>query len=216
MMPHWGFLLLALIAAILLPAAQAEGPWKVERVWEKIPVQSRYNPDEAWPLWLPKRTEKTILFKITLGGGSERSDGSVPVVIEDEFYCEATVPSATIVPLGDDEQHDSRILSSEGESDPHSSEESGGTIHVIYEDIYDTLVFLATTWVAGRIALWLGMPTLVGEIVTGFLLGPPLADFVPQVRRNCLQQTRAWCRARMCLVRWSVTQLQLQFFDSFL
>jgi Kef-type K+ transport system membrane component KefB len=31
----------------------------------------------------------------------------------------------------------------------------------------------------GRLAALLGMPTLVGEIITGFLLGPPLANFVP-------------------------------------
>jgi Kef-type K+ transport system membrane component KefB len=31
----------------------------------------------------------------------------------------------------------------------------------------------------GIFTLRLGMPALVGEIVTGFLLGPPLADFVP-------------------------------------
>lgn len=184
MMQKCCFLPLVLIMAVtLLPASQAEA-WKVERVWEKISVQSRYNPDKAWPLWLPKRTEKTILFKISLEGGSERSNGSGPDIIKDEFYCEAKVPSSTELPSGDEQRHDSRILNSEGESDSSHSEESSGTIHVLYEDIYDTLVFLATTWVAGRIALWLGMPTLVGEIVTGFLLGPPLADFVPQVRSS--------------------------------
>ena len=31
----------------------------------------------------------------------------------------------------------------------------------------------------GRLAALLGMPTLVGEIISGFLLGPPLANFVP-------------------------------------
>jgi Kef-type K+ transport system membrane component KefB len=31
----------------------------------------------------------------------------------------------------------------------------------------------------GLLASMLGMPSLVGEIVAGFLLGPPLADFVP-------------------------------------
>jgi hypothetical protein len=56
-------------------------------------------------------------------------------------------------------------------------------VHVTYEDLYDTVIFLAVAWVAGHIALFLGMPTLVGEIVTGFLLGPPLADYVPQVSR---------------------------------
>jgi Kef-type K+ transport system membrane component KefB len=34
-------------------------------------------------------------------------------------------------------------------------------------------------YVAGEMALLVGMPSLFGEIVAGFLLGPPLADFVP-------------------------------------
>lgn len=62
------------------------------------------------------------------------------------------------------------------EDDGHDSEY---TVHVTYEEIYRVLVFLITTYVAGIIAKNLGMPALVGEIATGFLLGPPLADFVP-------------------------------------
>jgi Kef-type K+ transport system membrane component KefB len=31
----------------------------------------------------------------------------------------------------------------------------------------------------GRLAALVGMPTLVGEIISGFLLGPPVANFVP-------------------------------------
>jgi len=42
-----------------------------------------------------------------------------------------------------------------------------------------TIIFLAVAWVLGNLSLLLGMPSLVGEIVAGFLLGPPLADFVP-------------------------------------
>jgi len=62
------------------------------------------------------------------------------------------------------------------EGDEHDSEI---TVHVSYEDIYRVLVFLISTYVAGLITKSLGMPALVGEIFTGFLLGPPLADFVP-------------------------------------
>jgi Kef-type K+ transport system membrane component KefB len=54
------------------------------------------------------------------------------------------------------------------------------TVHVYYEDIYNILVFLFAVYVAGLITKNLGMPALVGEIITGFLLGPPLADFVPE------------------------------------
>ena len=41
------------------------------------------------------------------------------------------------------------------------------------------LVFLMVATGAGIFTAQLGMPALVGEIFTGFLLGPPLANFVP-------------------------------------
>ena len=41
------------------------------------------------------------------------------------------------------------------------------------------LVFLIVATGMGIFTSKLGMPALVGEIVTGFVLGPPLADFVP-------------------------------------
>lgn len=44
------------------------------------------------------------------------------------------------------------------------------TVHVSYEDIYRVLVFLISTYVAGLITKSLGMPALVGEIFTGFLV----------------------------------------------
>lgn len=42
-----------------------------------------------------------------------------------------------------------------------------------------TFVFVAAVWFLGVASKRLGMPSLVGEIACGFLLGPPLADFVP-------------------------------------
>ena len=41
------------------------------------------------------------------------------------------------------------------------------------------LLFLIVATAAGVVTSRLGMPALVGEIFTGFLMGPPLADFVP-------------------------------------
>ena len=41
------------------------------------------------------------------------------------------------------------------------------------------LVFLVVATGMGILTSKLGMPALVGEIITGFVLGPPLADFVP-------------------------------------
>lgn len=69
-----------------------------------------------------------------------------------------------------------RMAETEGD-DGHS--EFG--VHITYEDLYGTVVFLCCTYVAGEFAKRvLRMPSLVGEIFCGILLGPPLLDdFVP-------------------------------------
>lgn len=43
-------------------------------------------------------------------------------------------------------------------------------MHVYYEDIYRILVFLFAIYIAGLVTKSLGMPALVGEIITGFLV----------------------------------------------
>ena len=49
-------------------------------------------------------------------------------------------------------------------------DEPSYTVHVYYEDIYNILVFLFAAYVAGLITKAMGMPALVGEIITGFLV----------------------------------------------
>ena len=69
-----------------------------------------------------------------------------------------------------------RALAEEGGDDSHS--EFG--VHITYEDLYNTIVFFACIYICGQIASGLlKMPSLVGEIICGILLGPPLANFVP-------------------------------------
>lgn len=58
-------------------------------------------------------------------------------------------------------------------------EEHGFGVHIEYEDLYDTILFFIAIYASGQIASFVKMPSLVGEIVCGILLGPPLADFVP-------------------------------------
>mmetsp|Transcript_2462 Transcript_2462/g.3596 ORF Transcript_2462/g.3596 Transcript_2462/m.3596 type:complete len:818 (-) Transcript_2462:69-2522(-) len=77
-----------------------------------------------------------------------------------------------------------RILAEGGghdddEEDGHGGGHSDLSVHVTYEEIYQILVFLLVATGAGIIFELLGMPALVGEIVTGFILGPPLVNFVP-------------------------------------
>ena len=68
-----------------------------------------------------------------------------------------------------------RWLSTEGDEESHS--EFG--VHIEYVDLYDTVLFFIAIYMSGQIAAFVKMPSLVGEIVCGILLGPPLADFVP-------------------------------------
>jgi len=53
------------------------------------------------------------------------------------------------------------------------------SVRISFTDIYKTVLFIATAWLLGRASVRLGMLSMVGEIVTGFLLGPPLANFCP-------------------------------------
>jgi len=51
---------------------------------------------------------------------------------------------------------------------------------VTYDDIYYSILFFASIYACGQIASrLLKMPSLVGEIAAGIILGPPLADIVP-------------------------------------
>ena len=60
----------------------------------------------------------------------------------------------------------------------HSGHSEVG-VHITYEDLYSTIIFLACIYISGQMASrFLRMPCLVGEIFCGILLGPPLADFV--------------------------------------
>jgi hypothetical protein len=71
----------------------------------------------------------------------------------------------------------------EPQYDDDQHEEGGHSefgVHIEYEDLYNTVIFLTCIYLSGQIASrFLRMPSLVGEIVCGILLGPPLADFVP-------------------------------------
>mmetsp|Transcript_113488 Transcript_113488/g.169781 ORF Transcript_113488/g.169781 Transcript_113488/m.169781 type:complete len:796 (+) Transcript_113488:101-2488(+) len=58
--------------------------------------------------------------------------------------------------------------------------ESEFGVHITYNDLYNSVVFLTAIYVSGQVASrFLRMPNLVGEIVCGIVLGPPLLDFVP-------------------------------------
>jgi hypothetical protein len=59
-------------------------------------------------------------------------------------------------------------------------EQREGGANVTYEDLYASMIFIAMIYVAGQLASrLLRLPSLVGEIFAGILLGPNLADYVP-------------------------------------
>lgn len=52
--------------------------------------------------------------------------------------------------------------------------------HITYEDLYASIIFFAAIYVGGQIAArLLRMPSLVGEIFVGIILGPNLLAYVP-------------------------------------
>ena len=62
------------------------------------------------------------------------------------------------------------------------AEEEGLGVHIEYMDLYKAMLFFVAIYMSGKIAAFVKMPSLVGEIVCGILLGPPLADFVPEAK----------------------------------
>jgi len=74
-----------------------------------------------------------------------------------------------------------RALAESGHEDGHGDDgHSEFGVHIEYEDLYKAIIFLASIYIAGKFASRvLTMPDLVGEIVAGIILGPPLLDFVP-------------------------------------
>lgn len=59
-----------------------------------------------------------------------------------------------------------------------TDEEQQLSVDVSFEDILKTVIFLMASWMMAVLSQVLGLPSLVGEICTGFILGPPLLDFV--------------------------------------
>ncbi|KAL1495156.1 hypothetical protein AB1Y20_017021 [Prymnesium parvum] len=49
-----------------------------------------------------------------------------------------------------------------------------------FNEINDTLLFITMVWVVGKVFSRLGMPTLIGEIAVGVIMGPHLLDVVPK------------------------------------
>jgi len=72
-----------------------------------------------------------------------------------------------------------RLLSSSGEEDDAGGHSEFG-FHIEFSDLYRTILYFSCIYVLGQFSSRvLQMPSLVGEIFCGILMGPPLADYVP-------------------------------------
>lgn len=68
----------------------------------------------------------------------------------------------------------------EGDHGGGDDDHSDFGVHITYEDLYTSIIFLTCIYVAGMVAsTFLRMPDLVGQIVCGIILGPPLLDYIP-------------------------------------
>lgn len=145
-------------------------------------MNNGHSEGRPWPLLVPKRDQETVIFRFHYGFNE---DYICREILSDEETFLVDNIAVKDVTLDNTLQRRLDTTSSNETLPPKGSyEESHPSVQVSYENIYDTLIFLAVAWLAGNFALLLGMPTLVGEIIAGFLLGPPLANFVPLVRKQ--------------------------------
>lgn len=72
-----------------------------------------------------------------------------------------------------------RMLSGDEEHHTEDGHSSFG-VHIVFLDLYYSVLFFTLIYVSGKIASTLfKMPSLVGEIICGVICGPGLLDFVP-------------------------------------
>ena len=71
-----------------------------------------------------------------------------------------------------------------GETDGHGADDgehhSEFGVHITFGDLYASIIFFTFIYLMGAFAQRvLKMPSLVGEIFAGIILGPPVANWVP-------------------------------------
>ncbi|CAB9510410.1 regulated potassium-efflux system protein KefC [Seminavis robusta] len=93
-----------------------------------------------------------------------------------ESFTEQSGSASSLDTIEVDPTSQQRLL--EGEVVPTNQGE-GLVVSVTFREIYKVIIFIAFAWLLGTLSVYIGLPSLVGEIVAGFLLGPPLANFVP-------------------------------------
>lgn len=110
-------------------------------------------------------------------------------IADDAYHHDSTNDTSTTTHYTDDSHGTSDAYHGDGghgSTDSHGSGHDDGEhhsefgVHITYDDLYHSIVFLAAIYCAGVISSKvLKMPNLVGEIVCGIILGPPLLNFVP-------------------------------------
>jgi len=62
----------------------------------------------------------------------------------------------------------------------------GGAGAFTFDDLYNLFLFLTALWIVGKGCEKFGMPSVVGEIITGLVLGPELLKIAPEYHTNSL------------------------------
>jgi cytochrome b len=96
--------------------------------------------------------------------------GSIPIFVQKGLRFLAETAAGTNETHADDDH----VFGTEGgelSDDGHS----GFGVHITYEQLYSSVMFMVCVYISGQIASRLfKMPDLVGEIIAGILLGPNL------------------------------------------
>jgi len=73
------------------------------------------------------------------------------------------------------------VLDVNGNADDDDDEKSF-TAQATFIEIYSVIIFIITVYYIGYIGTLIRLPPLVGHVIAGIILGPPLLNFVPYVK----------------------------------
>ena len=79
-----------------------------------------------------------------------------------------------------------------------------------FDEINGTLLFVTMIWVVGKIFSRLGMPTLIGEIAVGVIMGPHLFNVVPRFQVASRPRSSALGRSKRMTQSCMITTIRLK------
>mmetsp|Transcript_24520 Transcript_24520/g.37837 ORF Transcript_24520/g.37837 Transcript_24520/m.37837 type:complete len:791 (+) Transcript_24520:196-2568(+) len=171
-LPQWsvGHVTTEVIAA--KPALHADGNY----VGEKVFISKSSTENRDYPTEDSKASPDNMIFGSSSGvtkGFKETRSKKFDLVSQSIIGRKLDLMSQLSEAFPKDNGTGRDLAEDEGDDyGGHGDEE----IHVEYDELYNVLVFLLAVFVAGQISIRFGLPSLVGEIIAGFLLGPELVS----------------------------------------